>query len=186
VLRRAERKADLRVPGSASVAAFLLLSACSSFGTHQPVTSIPVDASRTASLVSAYRAQNGLGPVSVDSRLMKAAASQARAMGERDRMGHRVAGSLPRRVTAVAYDWGATAENLGAGYSTLDAAMAGWKASGEHRANLLNPHVTEVGVAAVATPRGSKKRSYWALILAAPRPEPVLAGPFGMPVPVVQ
>jgi uncharacterized protein YkwD len=139
-----------------------------------------VDAGRTANLVSAYRAQHGLGSVSVDSRLMQAAAGQARAMGERDRMGHRVAGSLPRRVSAAGYDWGATAENLGAGYASLDAAMQGWKASGEHRQNLLHPLVTDIGVAAVATPPGSKKRSYWALILAGPRPEQPPGGPFAM------
>ena len=67
-----------------------------------------------------------------------------------------------------------------AGYSSLDDAMAGWKASAGHRRNLLNPHVTEIGIAAVATPPGSKQRNYWALILAAPPPERVAAGPFGM------
>jgi uncharacterized protein YkwD len=158
----------------------LLLGACNGFGTLQPVTPIAVDASRTADLVSAYRVQNGLGAVSVDSRLMQAAAVQARAMGERDRIGHRVGGSLPRRLAASGYDWGATAENLGAGYPSLDAAMQAWKASGEHRKNLLNPLVTEIGVAAVATPPGAKKRSYWALILAGPRPEQPPAGPFAM------
>ena len=150
------------------------LSACST-ASVQPVTPISVSAARTASMVSAYRAQHGLGPVSVDSRLMVAAETQARAMGERDRMGHRVAGALPRRVTRAGYDWSAAAENLGAGYPSLDATMAGWRNSSGHRANLLNPNVTEIGIAAVATPPGSKNRSYWALILAAPpseRPEP--------------
>ena len=132
-------------------------------------------------MVSAYRAQYGLGPVSVDSRLMVAAETQARAMGERDRMGHRVAGSLPRRVTRAGYEWGAAAENLGAGYPSLQAAMAGWRNSSDHRANLLNPNVSEIGVAAVATPSGSKHRSYWALILAAPRPEPPALAPIEAP-----
>jgi uncharacterized protein YkwD len=133
-------------------------------------------------MVSAYRAQNGLGPVSVDSRLMQAAAEQARAMGERDKLSHSSGGSLARRVSGVGYDWGATAENIGAGYSSLEAVMAGWKASSGHRKNLLNPRVTDVGIAAVATPPGSKKSSYWALILAMPRPEAVAAGPFASEV----
>jgi hypothetical protein len=181
VARRPEQRHFSQVSKKVTgIAALLFLAACSSFGTHLPVTPIAVDAGHTASLVSAYRAQHGLGPVSADSRLMSAAANQARAMGERDKIGHRVAGSLPRRVSAAGYDWGATTENLGAGYSSLDAAMQGWKASGEHRKNLLNPLVTEIGVAAVATPPGSKKRSYWALILAGPRPEPVPGGPFAM------
>jgi hypothetical protein len=164
---------------TAAALGLLLLSACST-GSRQPVTPISVDAGRTASLVTAYRAANGLPPVGVDPRLTQAAIAQARAMGERDRIGHRVAGPLPRRVSATGYEWGAAAENLGAGYGSLEAALRGWKESGEHRRNLLNPGVSEIGVAAVATPPGSKHRTYWALILAAPRPEPSPAGPFGL------
>jgi uncharacterized protein YkwD len=157
------------------------LSACTT-GSLQPVTPLAVDAGRAASLVSTFRAANGLGPVGVDSRLMQTASAQARAMGERDRIGHRVGGPLPRRLAAAGYDWGATTENLGAGYRDLDDVMAGWKASGEHRKNMLNPLVTEIGIAAVATPPGSRKRTYWALVLATPRPERVAAGPFAMEV----
>jgi hypothetical protein len=160
----------------------LSLAACSTFslGGIQPVTPIHVDAGRTASLISAYRAQHGLGPVRVDSRLMAAATSYARNMGERDKINHRIGGSLPKRISAAGYDWGAAAENLAAGYSSLDEAMAGWKASSGHRANLLNRQVTEIGIGAVATQKGSKYRNYWALILASPAPERVAAGPFGM------
>jgi uncharacterized protein YkwD len=161
----------------AAVSSALTLSACTS-GPPQPVTPIAVDAGRTAALVSSYRAEHGLGRVSVDSRLMQAAMRQARAMGERDRIGHRVAGALPGRLAAAGYFWGATTENLGAGYRNLDAAMQGWRGSPDHRKNLLNPHVTELGIAAFATPPGAKHRTYWALILAAPPPEAVIAGPF--------
>jgi uncharacterized protein YkwD len=167
---------------TAAALGLFLLSACST-GSRQPVTPVSVDAGRTAGLVTAYRAENGLPPVGVDPRLTQAAIAQARAMGERDRIGHRVAGPLPRRVSATGYDWGAAAENLGAGYPSLEAAMRGWKDSGEHRRNLLNPRVSEIGVAAVATPPGSKHRTYWALILAGPRRQPSPAGPFGMAAP---
>lgn len=159
--------------------AVLPLAACMSGGTR-PVTPIAVSAGQTASLVSAYRVGNGLGPVTVDGRLMQAAELQARAMGERDRIGHNVGGSLPQRVGAQGYDWGATAENLGAGLPDVSAAMAAWRDSPDHRKNLLNPYVTDIGIGAVATPAGSKHRSYWSLILAAPRPEAVAAGPFAM------
>ena len=161
----------------ATIGAVSALTACTS-GPPQPVNPIAVDAGRTAALVSSYRVEHGLGRVSVDSRLMEAAARQARGMGERDRIGHRVAGALPGRLAAAGYVWGATTENLGAGYRTLDAAMQGWRGSPEHRKNLLNPHVTELGIAAFATPPGARHRTYWALILAAPPPDPVMAGPF--------
>ena len=146
--------------------------------TTQPVTPIAVDAAGTAGMVSAYRARHGLKPVRVESRLMEAAATHARLMGQRDQISHSLGGSLPRRIGATGYDWGAAAENLGAGYPTLKAAFAGWQNSPGHQKNLLNPNVTEIGIAAVATPAGSKHRTYWALILATPRPPPSPAGPY--------
>ena len=163
----------------AGVAVALAVSGCVGVGgSSQPVTPIRVDAAGTARLVSAYRAESGLGPVTISSSLMQAAAGQARAMGERDRIGHNVAGSLPRRVTEAGYDWGTVVENLGGGYPSVEAAIAGWWDSAEHRRNLLNESVTEIGIAAVATSPGSLQPNYWAMILAAPRPEPVPAGPF--------
>jgi uncharacterized protein YkwD len=160
-------------PGLAIAFAALVLTACTT-APHlgqRAVTPIAVDAGRTARLISAYRAQNGLGPVSVDPRLMRAAASYARVMGERDQIGHKLGGSLPKRVTAAGYHWGYVSENLAASFSTLDDAMQGWKASPGHRQNLLSPLATEIGVAAVATTPGSDHRNYWALILATPQPD---------------
>lgn len=145
----------------------LWLAGCSTSAVG-PVTPIPVDAGRAARLISAYRAEHGLGPVSVSGRLMRAAASYAEVMGERDKIGHKLGGSLPRRVAAVGYEWSTVAENLAASYGTLDDAMQGWKDSAGHRRNLLSPYATEIGIAAVATPSGSAHRNYWALILASP------------------
>jgi uncharacterized protein YkwD len=160
-------------------AALLMLSlglgACATGG-PQPVTPIHVDASVAARAISAYRARNGLGPVRVDSRLMQVAADYARVMGGRDKIGHRLGASLPKRVSASGYDWSYAAENLGAGYSSFAAVMRGWEDSAGHRKNLLSPNATEIGIAAVSTPAGSKHRNYWALVLAAPRPDGVVAG----------
>ena len=139
------------------------------------VTPIRVDAGRAASLISAYRAAHGLGQVRVNSRLMKVAADYARVMGERDKIGHKLGASLPRRVAAMGYDWGYLAENLAASFTTLDDAMRGWKASAGHKKNLLSPYATEIGIAAVATPPGSDHRNYWALVLAMPRPQRLVA-----------
>lgn len=180
-MREIVRRKKWRVrSGRAMIAALALaLAACSSLS-MRPVTPIGVDAGRAAGTISSFRAQNGLGPVRVNSRLMAAAADYARAMGERDKISHTIGGSLSKRISAAGYASGAGAENLGAGYRSLDEVIAGWKASSGHRKNLLNRYVTEMGIAAVATPAGSKQRSYWALIMAMPQPERVAAGPFGM------
>jgi hypothetical protein len=179
VRRNGRRTLGARLTAILVSAILVGLAACSTGGL-QPVRPIGVDAGHAASLVSAYRAANGLGPVGVDSRLMQAASDYARAMGERDKINHRIGGSLAKRVARAGYDWGATAENLGAGYPTLDAAMDAWKGSPGHRRNLLNPLITEIGIAAVATPAGARHDNYWALILAGPRLERAPSGPFAM------
>jgi uncharacterized protein YkwD len=157
------------------------LGACST-GKLQPVTPVAVDAGRAAGIISAYRSSQGLGRVTVESRLMDAARSYARVMGQTERVNHRIGGSLAKRVTAAGYDWGAVAENLAAGQTNLDVVFDGWKASAGHRQNLLNPLVTEIGIAAVTAPSGFGSRNYWALILATPRPERAMLGPFAMGV----
>src|SRR5687767_7575734 len=96
-----------RVTAITAVAVSLAVAACST-GNFQPVRPIAVAAGRTAGMISSYRAQHGLGPVSVDSALMQAAANYARSMGERDKINHRIGGTLAKRVSAAGYDWGAT------------------------------------------------------------------------------
>jgi hypothetical protein len=179
-LRRTEPSVRSRRAVLAAIALGFGLAACSMSGGMRSVKPIGVDAGRAAGLISSYRAQNGLGRVRVNSKLMAVAADYARAMGTRDKIAHSIGGSLPKRIMAAGYDWGAAAENLGAGYSSLNDVISGWKASAGHRKNLLNPNVTEMGIAAVATPPGSKHRNYWALVMAAPQPDRVAAGPFGM------
>jgi hypothetical protein len=137
----------------------------------RPVTPIPIDAAAVARAISAYRAGYGLGAVTVNSQLMKVAADYARVMGERDRIKHGLGRSLPKRVEAAGYDWGFVAENLGASYSSLDDVMRGWKRSAGHRKNLLHEYALEIGIAAVATPPGSRHRNYWALVVAMKQPK---------------
>jgi uncharacterized protein YkwD len=139
---------------------------------------MPVSQGEAVSIVNAYRAAHGLGPVSVSSSLAGAAQTHALAMGRQDKIGHNVGGRLPRRVAAAGYDWGALAENLGAGYASLGDAMNGWKASPGHNKNLLNPLVTEMGIAAARTGPEAKHANYWTMILGAPRQEPGITAAF--------
>src|SRR5215207_5910888 len=81
------------------MAALLLLSACAgerelpgepSFYRTLATTDAQLDAATAASMISGYRANNGLGAVSVDPELMKLARAQAQAMAGRDKLGHNV------------------------------------------------------------------------------------------------
>lgn len=131
---------------------------------------LPVEGALGVALTSRFRAANGLGPVTLDARLSRAAAEQALAMARHDDLSHSIGwgNALPARLAAVDYDWEVTAENIGMGYRTLQAAFDGWVGSAGHRANLLKPGVTQVGFGAAEAP-ASRFRFFWSMILAAPR-----------------
>ena len=126
-----------------------------------------VDAAAAASMISGYRRNNGLGVVSLDPLLMKAAEEQARAMASKNRFEHDAAGPFAQRIKRSGYDAKIAVENIGAGYHTLAEAFSGWRDSPPHRANMLRSGVTKMGIAAVYS-AGTKYKVFWALILAAP------------------
>ncbi len=126
-----------------------------------------VDAAAAASMISGFRQNNGLGAVAVDPVLMQLAQAQASAMAARDKLDHESKGEFGRRMKKSGFEPKVTVENISAGYHTLAEAFSGWRDSPPHRANMLNPGVTRVGIAAVYAPN-SKYKVYWALILGAP------------------
>jgi len=126
-----------------------------------------LDAATAASMISGYRANNGLTSVSVDPELMKLAEAQAQAMAGRDKLDHNVIRDFDGRLKSAGYRARTAAENIGAGYHTLAEAFSGWRDSPPHRANMLLNGATRMGIAAVYAPK-SKYKVFWALILAAP------------------
>jgi len=126
-----------------------------------------LDATTAASMISGYRQNNGLGPVTVDPALMQMAQAQAQAMAARDKVDSDAKGAFAKRMKAAGYDAKVSVENISAGYHTLAEAFSGWRDSPPHRANMLKSGVSHMGIAAVYTP-SSKYKVFWALILAAP------------------
>ncbi|MCP4383503.1 MAG: CAP domain-containing protein [Hyphomicrobiales bacterium] len=151
------------------------LSACQSLfqpeeliagGRTGPATVSPANAAR---IISDYRRSRGLSSVTVSSKLNAIAASHSRAMARANKMSHRVRGeaSFPKRLAAGGYDAAIAGENVAAGHRNFNEAFAGWKASRGHRANMLKPGVTEMGIAVSYTQEG-KFGNFWTLILAKP------------------
>lgn len=126
-----------------------------------------LDAATAASMISGYRANNGLPAVALDPELMRLAQAQAAVMAQRDKLDHGAAKPFVVRLKASGYDAKTAAENVSAGYHTLAEAFSGWRDSPPHRANMLLKGATRIGIAAVYTP-SSKYKVYWALILAEP------------------
>jgi uncharacterized protein YkwD len=126
-----------------------------------------LDAPAAASMISGYRANNGLTAVTIDPELMKLADAQARAMAVHDKLDHNVIRDFGERLKLAGYRPKAAAENIGAGYHTLAEAFSGWRDSPPHRENMLLAGASRIGIAAAYAPK-SKYRVFWALILAAP------------------
>ena len=126
-----------------------------------------LDPAAAQSMISGYRANNGLGAVTVDPALMQLAEEHSRKMAARDKLDHDVGKAFNQRIRGSRLDAKAAVENVSAGYHTLAEAFSGWRESPPHRANMLNKGVTRMGIAAVYSPK-SKYKVFWTLILAAP------------------
>jgi uncharacterized protein YkwD len=65
-----------------------------------------------------------------------------------------------QRISATGNPWRAWGENIAAGYTTAESAMAGWLGSSGHCANIMNAGFTEMGAASATNP-GSDYGIYW-------------------------
>lgn len=139
-----------------------------------------VNAGEAASLISTYRRSRGLGGVSVDPTLMRVAATHSERMAASNKMAHVLPGegSFRQRLTAGGFDGGAAAENVAAGQKTLGDVLEAWRRSPGHNRNLLMTGVTHIGIAVAVAPE-SRYKTFWTLVLGAPRPEviEVMPGP---------
>jgi len=139
------------------------LAGCASDASLTPTSDVLAsstnDAAAAASLISAYRVSKGLSPVTVDSRLNKAAEHQARAVAAAGRLSH---GNFASRMDQYGV-MGYSAENLSAGSSSVDGAINRWKASPGHNTNLLMPQARKIGLARADA--NNRYGRYWALVL---------------------
>ncbi len=113
--------------------------------------------------VNAQRRAHRLAPLAFDGRLAETAAVQARDLARRGELDHRGSdgSSAGDRAIRAGYRWSVIAENLALTSSSSPRVVVGlWMRSPGHRRNLLNPQVTQMGVARV--------RRIWVLVLARP------------------
>ena len=132
-----------------------------SFVVASPTASTPspdVTVARIVALTNAQRVQNGLAPLSVNVELTQAADLQSGNMAQLETMSHTLPGTatpdLASRAAAVGYQYSAMGENIAWNYADADAVVAGWMASPGHRANILNPKFTEIGVSVALSANG--------------------------------
>jgi uncharacterized protein YkwD len=100
--------------------------------------------------VNLVREQNGLAPLSVNPKLVEAAQIHANDMGRLADMAHDLPGAaqptLLDRASFVGYRFTTLGENIAFNYPDTASVMSAWLSSPGHRANILDPNYTEIGV----------------------------------------
>lgn len=143
-----------------------------SFGAASAGT--PTAVAQTVSSVLARtnteRRRAGLPELRESTLLSHAAQLQSEQMGSTSTMDHVIPGapypSPPDRLAAVNYVWEAYGENVAMGQRSGDEVVSAWMNSSGHRANILNPRYTELGVGYAVDSEG---HPYYAQVFARPR-----------------
>jgi uncharacterized protein YkwD len=142
--------------------------ACSVPGAPGTAPSAPLS-DEVVTLTNAERVRTRIAPLVPSRRLMRAAQIHAEQMARAGRLDHELLhAKYPRiedRLKAVTYPWSAWAENVAYGPADGGDVLRVWMASKEHRANILNTAVTEIGVGHAKDKNG---RLYWAQVFARP------------------
>ena len=103
---------------------------------------------RIVELTNFQRSQVGLAPLKLNQKLSAAAYTHSRDMALNDYFSHTGSdgSDVNARVRSAGYRYRNAGENISAGYATPEEAMEGWMNSPAHKANILFPQVTEIGV----------------------------------------
>lgn len=116
-----------------------------------------------------FRKAHGLQPVRLNPALSSAAQYFAHYMGRTGKYGHEADGQRPsERAVEHGYGYCILLENIafqfsGKGFTTKQLAQGfvqGWEKSPEHRRNMLNPYVGDIGIAVAP---GEKEGKYYAV-----------------------
>ncbi len=115
-----------------------------------PAQGLTADEQRVIDLVNRARAANGLSPLAVDMRLVQSARMKSQDMIDKGYFDHNspTYGAPWNLMERVGVRFTAAGENL-AGASSVDMAFNLWMNSAGHRANILNPSWTHIGVGIV-------------------------------------
>ena len=147
---------------------------------ESPVADQPEAARQIVTQANAFRRGEKLAEFRPSEPLQKAAEDFAQFMARTGKYGHTADDQQPRdRAVKQGYDACIVAENIGLQFSSdrlTPVALAtefveGWKSSQNHRANLLDPDLTELGVAVAQSEKTGK---YYAVqLFGRPRSESI-------------
>lgn len=126
------------------------------------------DLAEVVRLTNRERTSRGLGALSRDVRLDRAAHVHSADMAARNFFAHESPSGTQAwdRAVAAGYSYRMVAENIAAGQRTAAEVVEGWMNSPGHRANILKGELTQIGVGCV---RGGEYGTYWTQVFGTPR-----------------
>jgi len=122
---------------------------------------IPTVEAQIIELTNVYRGRQSLGAVTANSSLTKAARAYAKYLADTGTFSHTADGrEAGDRITSAGYQWCLNSENLALhldsrgfeAHALAEKSVEGWINSPPHRANLVAPEVTEIGVGVARAP----------------------------------
>jgi uncharacterized protein YkwD len=125
---------------------------------------------RVVALTNTQRKMHGCGALTVNATLNKVAQAHSTDMAVHNYFSHNSKnGATPfdrMRLAGYRYSW--AAENIAAGQTSADQVMVAWMRSPGHRANILNCHLTQIGVGYAVNTK-STYQVYWTQDFGTPR-----------------
>lgn len=163
----AERKADVRPSGkkgenpvAAAVKSNRTVSQPADSQTGNPSDSLSAFEREVVERINQERTQRGLAPLNVDVKLSHVARLKSEDMRDNGYFSHDspTYGSPSAMMSQFGIQYRASGENIAAGYPTPKAAVEGLMNSSGHRANILSPEFTHIGVGYA---KGGEYGHYW-------------------------
>jgi uncharacterized YkwD family protein len=130
----------------------------------QPVqpenVSVPAEVKQVLDLVNQERQKAGLKPLKLNVSLSKVAEVKAKDMRDNGYFSHTspTYGSPFEMIKQFGIRYTYAGENIAAGQRTPQEVMNAWMNSSGHRANILNPNYTEIGIGLA---KGGSYGTYW-------------------------
>ena len=118
----------------------------------QPDSSVTAFESEVIRLVNEIRAKNGLNALTANWELSRVARYKSQDMVDHRYFSHTspTYGSPYQMMRAFGISFRTAGENIAYGYKPPQAVVNGWMNSSGHRANILNPSYTQIGVGYVS------------------------------------
>lgn len=128
-------------------------------GTADNAELLPVE-KEVFQLVNQEREKHGLNPLQLDTNVSKVADKKSQDMKEKHYFNHQspTYGSPFEMLQQHGVEFQAAGENIAAGQKTATEVMNGWMNSEGHRANILNPDYTHIGIGYI---QGGDYGTYW-------------------------